>query len=472
MVKQGEFDFQSVKGSTALVGASSTAAKHWSSRLAFVIATVGFAVGLGNLWRFPYLAGENGGAAFIVLYLLAVFLIGLPLVIAELMIGRDGGPDVPTAWAKLARSEGASPAWRGVGYLGVFASLAIASFYCVIGGWTLAFAWDALRHLFAGGGGLNFESLLASPGQIIVWQAVFLLANLVIVSGGLHRGLERAVCLMMPMLVIMMLGLLALSMRTGAFGQAVDFLFAFDPSLVTPGVAVEAVGQAFFSVGVGLSVLVTYGGYLKGDAKLGRLGVLIVMADTGIALLAGLMIFPFVFAVGLEPTEGPTLLFVTMQAAFAQMGGGAWLAALFFTLVAVAALTSTVALFEMVAALGEARSISRSKTLGWTGAILWLSGFGTVLSFNIASDFHPLGFIPLFENATIFGVIDILTSRFALPLGGLFVSTFAGWAVSRDRWAATLGLERASALLSTWVLLLRFAIPATLLLTALKGVAG
>lgn len=445
----------------------------WSSRLAFLIASIGFAVGLGNIWRFPYLAGENGGAAFIIVYIAAVFFIGLPLVIAELAIGRAGGPEVAGAWKKVAEACGASPRWRIVGYLGVFANFAIGSFYCVIGGWTLAFAWNAIGQLLSSGPATDFGALLASPAQLMFWQSMFLAANVAIVSIGLRGGLERVVTFLMPLLFVLMIGLLAIAVASDGFAPASSFLFSFEPEQLTMPVTVQAVGQAFFSVGVGLAVLTTYGGYLDKGAKLGRLAVIIVSADTLVAILAGLVIFPFVFAAGLEPGEGPTLVFVTMQTAFASMGDhGQWLAASFFALVAVAALTSSVGLFELLAAMGEGRGMSRRRTLGWVGAMLWLLGLGTVASFNIGANFHPLGAIPTFEGATILGVIDILTANVALPLGGLLIALFAGWFTPRESWAEAIGWEADAAPLHVWIWSLRIVVPVLLMAVLAAGVGA
>lgn len=444
--------------------------RRWSSRLLFLIATIGFAVGLGNLWRFPYLAGENGGGAFILLYIAAVFLVGLPLVIVELAVGRSGGADPALAWTRVARAEGASRWWGAIGHLGFAASFLIVSFYGVIGGWTLAFAWNALSGLVSNGDGLDFDALLADPVKLAGWQTVFIIINLAIIRLGLNKGVERATAVMMPLLVMALLAMLALAAAQPEFGRAVEFLFAFDPAYLGWDAALKAVGQAFFSVGVAGAVLVTYGGYLGPDEKIGKLASIIVIADTLVALLAGLVIFPFVFSAGLAPTEGPTLLFVTMQAAFATLPGGDWLAAAFFTLVAMAALTSSVALFEMLAAIGESRGIARGPMLGAAGIALWLMGLGTVVSFNVAADWYPLRSVSLFAEANIFGVLDIVTSAIFMPLGGLLASVFAGWFVSRDGWAARLGWPASGWGLTIWLALLRYMVPLVLATALLVGI--
>lgn len=446
--------------------------KRWSSRLMFLIAAIGFAVGLGNLWRFPYLAGQNGGGAFVLLYIAAVFIIGLPLVIAEVAVGRAGGADPAGAWRKVAETQGVSPWWRVIGYLGIAASFLVVSFYCVIGGWTLAFAWNAVSTLASGGGALDFGGLLADPLALTGWQAAFLLANLAIIRLGLEKGVERAMAVMMPLLLVTLLGLLAFALFQPGFARAATFLFSVDPALVTWDSVMKAVGHAFFSVGVGAAVLVTYGGYLGPEEKIGRLAAIIVVAQTIVALLAGLIIFPFVFTAGLDPSEGPTLLFVTMQAAFAALPGGAWLAAVFFTLVAMAALTSSIALFEMLAAIGEARGIARGPLLGGAGAALWVIGLGTVFSFNLAADWHPLQSVPLFAGANFFGVLDIVTSAIAMPLGGLLAAIFAGWIVPRESWAALIGWPQQSKALWAWLLVLRLPVPLILIVTLARGLMG
>lgn len=450
-------------------GGAETQGRRWSSRLIFLIAAIGFAVGLGNLWRFPYLAGQNGGGAFVLLYVAAVFIIGLPLVVAELAVGRAGGADPVRAWRKVAAGEGASPWWSAIGYLGIGASFLVVSFYCVIGGWTLAFAWDAVSMLATSGKAVNFTGLLADPLAMMGWQAAFLVINLAIIRLGLEKGVERAMAIMMPLLLLTLLGLLAFALFQPGFSRAAAFLFSVDPALVTWDSVMKAVGHAFFSVGVGAAVLVTYGGYLGPEERIGRLAAIVVVAQTIVALLAGMIIFPFVFTAGLDPSEGPTLLFVTMQAAFAELPGGAWLAALFFTLVVMAALTSSVALFEMLAAIGEARGVPRGPLLGSAGAALWVIGLGTVVSFNLAADWHPLRGVPLFAHANFFGVLDILTSGIAMPLGGLLAAIFAGWIIPRASWAAMIGWPIDSKALSAWLLVLRIPVPAILIVTLVVG---
>ena len=450
-------------------GSKGPQANRWSSRAIFLIAAIGFAVGLGNLWRFPYLAGANGGGAFVLLYAAAVFVIGLPLVVAELAVGRAGGADPVLAWTRLAERLGGSRWWGAIGVLGVGASFLIVSFYGVIGGWTLAFAWNALSGLATGGMSLDFAALLADPLALIGWQALFLAINLAVTRLGLSGGVERAMEILMPLLVATLLVMLGLATVQPGFGQAVGFLFTFDATFLTWDTALEAVGQAFFSVGVASAVLVTYGGYLGEDENIGRLASVIVVADTLIALLAGLIIFPFVFTAGLDPTDGPTLLFVTMQAAFSEVPGGEWLAAVFFTLVAMAALTSSLALFEMVAAIGDARGLSRGPVLGMAGGALWVLGLGTVVSFNVAADWRPLGGVPLFADADFFGVLDTITAAIAMPLGGFLAAVFAGWFVPRETWALLLRCEADAWPLALWCALIRYVVPAALGAGLIRG---
>jgi NSS family neurotransmitter:Na+ symporter len=445
--------------------------QRWSSRLIFLVATIGFAVGLGNLWRFPYLAGQNGGGAFILLYIAAVLLIGWPLVIVELAAGRAGGPDPTRAWGRLSATEGAARGWGYLGHLGVMASFLIVSFYGVIGGWTLAFAWHAVSRLALGvTGPLDFGALLADPLALTGWQTLFIVLNLAIIRLGLVKGVERTMTVIMPLLVVILLTLLAIAQAQPSFGRAVAFLFAFDPAFLTGRTAIQAVGQAFFSVGVGAAALVTFGGYLGPEEKLGRLALIIVAADTLVALLAGLVIFPFVFSAGLAPTEGPTLLFVTMQTAFVGLPGGPWLAAAFFILVAMAALTSSIALFEMLAAIGEERGIARGPFLGAAGVVLWVIGLGTVASFNIAADWRPLAALPLFRNANFFGVLDTLTATIALPLGGLLTALFAGWCVSREGWAERLGWRADGPAMTLWRAIIRYLVPVVLASVLIVGI--
>jgi NSS family neurotransmitter:Na+ symporter len=448
----------------------------WSSRLTFLFATIGFSVGLGNIWRFPYLAGESGGGAFVLIYLICVALIGLPIVVAELSLGRRGGGTPITSFARLAKDAGASQIWRFAGWVAVIVAFLITSYYAVIAGWTLDYFWQSASGalLDAPSGELSgaFDALIADPGRLIFWQTVFLLANAIVVSGGLHNGIERVVSILMPLLLVLLIALAIYALTYGDAKAGLEFLFSPDWSEVTWRTWLDALGQAFFSVGVGMAALMTYGAYLAPDVSIPRMAGIICFADTFVAVIAGLAIFPFVFAFDLPPGDGPGLVFVTMPLAFAELTGGTIAATAFFLLLAIATLTSSIALFEVLVGYGEERGIARNKTIWVTTSGLWLVGLLSVFSFNYASAFYPLAAIPGFEQATMFGAIDRLTSNIGLPIGGLLICLFAGWVMPREKLAEDFALSRSRFPIGAWRFWLRFILPSALILMIVFGITG
>lgn len=434
----------------------------WSSRLGFIMATVGAAVGLGNFWRFPYLAGENGGGAFVLVYLLCIFAIAIPLAMTELLVGRHGHRDAVSSTGDVAKEVGASGNWAIIGWMGMTATFLIGTFYCVIGGWVIFYIIQSL------GGGFSadvdtttalFDGLLASPKTLILYQIVFILITVMVPVWGVNQGIERAVNVLMPALFVMMLGLVGYSVTTDGFGEALTFLFSVDFSKITFEVVLNAIGQAFFSVGVGMAILLTYGAYLSNDTKLPSSAVLVALADTGVAVLAGLVIFPLVFANDLDPAAGPGLVFVTLPLAFGQMPGGEIVGLVFFTLLLFAALTSSIAIVEIVASFFEQRGINRKKSAVIVGFLFFFLGLGTVFSLNIWAGYAPLGFLELFEGKTIFDTIDFITSSFMLVGAGLLISLFGGWVLPADFVAKEFGWEQKSLKFRLWQLLMRFVIP-------------
>jgi NSS family neurotransmitter:Na+ symporter len=439
------------------------AQETWSSRIVFLLAAVGAAVGLGNLWKFPYTAGVSGGAAFVIVYIVAVVFVAIPIVMAELLIGRRGRRSPPGSFQRLAKAAAASPAWRWVGILNITAVFIILAFYSVIAGWALAYVPKFATGIFRGASGDSvttvFSELLASPGQLALWHGVFIIVTVLIVVRGLKGGIEKAVKFLMPALFVMLVALVGYAAVAGDLARALDFLFQADFSKITPQVVLGAVGQAFFSVSVAMGLLIAYGSYLSRDISIPRAAVIIAGADTLVALLAGLAIFPLVFANGLDPAEGPGLIFVTLPLAFGHMPAGALFGTIFFLLFIVSALTSSIAVLEpIVAWVDEHRGMRRQVATPLIGLLAWLLGLTTVFSFNIWSDLRPLAAIEAFADKNLFDIQDFLAVNIMLPLGGLLIAIFVGWAMPSPDCRDELGLADSLAY-RLWRFLLRYLCP-------------
>lgn len=434
----------------------------WGSRMSFIMASVGAAVGLGNFWRFPYTAGENGGGAFVGVYLICMLLIAVPLVLTELLIGRRGRHSAVGSTRALSMEATGKPTWAIIGWLGMIATFLIVTFYSVIGGWVINYAIEGVTNGYATTveeAGAVFDGLLADPWRLTLFHTIFMIITVAIPAQGLKGGIERAVNVLMPALFLLLFGLMIYGMFSTGFGEGVSYLFSFDFSKITPEIVLAATGQAFFSVGVGMAILLTYGAYLDKSTNLVEAGVIISLADTGVAILAGLVIFPIVFTYGLDPAGGPGLIFVTLPVAFAQMGFGGALGSLFFALVIVAAITSSIAIIEITVSWAEDKGFERKKAAVVSGFIIWLLGFGTVFSFNDWADFHPLGFIGLFEGKTIFDALDFITGQFMLTTGGLLLAIFGGWVLSSDVVCEEFGWTPDSKLFIAYRVMCRFVIP-------------
>ncbi len=413
------------------LSSSGNNAQTWSSGWTFILAAVGAAVGLGNIWRFPYVVGENGGAAFILVYVVCVVFVAIPILIGELMIGRRGSNSPPVAMGRVASEAGRSKLWTLVAWLGLAAGFLIATYYSVIAGWTLAYIPKAISGYggaTAADVGMQFDALQANPGAMIGWHTVFLIITMTIVGRGLHGGIEKAVTVLMPALFAMLLLMIGYAAVEGDFAAGIDFLFSADFSKIDGGSVLMAIGQAFFSIGVAMGLMMVYGAYVPKDVSLTRSAVIIAGADTLVALLAGLMIFPLVFANGLDPAAGPSLIFRTLPAAFVGMPGGTIFGALFFLLLAFAAVTSLIALIEpLVAYAIDKWALSRRNACAAVGALAWIIGLGSVLSFNDWSEFTPLGMFPMFEGMTVYALIDYFTANIFMPVGGILIALFVGW---------------------------------------------
>jgi len=416
----------------------SSAASHetWSSKSAFLLGTAGAAVGLGNLWRFPFIAGENGGGAFVILYLGFVILLGVPIMMAEMAIGRQGGASPVQTMRNLVKKESLHANWKIIGWLSIFIPLIGLSFYSVVGGWAVGYVMNAANGAFAGFDANQsqtaFDELLASPVKLLLIHTVFLGTSTIIVARGLSKGIEWIAKFMMPALFILLLIMVANSIFFADIQAGLSFLFKPDFSKLTTQVVFMALGQAFFSVAIGVGVLMTYSAYLPKDISIPRSAFSIAIIDTGVALLAGLAIFPLVFTYGLNPSGGPGLIFVTLPVAFGQMPGGAVLGFLFFLLLFFAAFSTAIGMLEPVVSwLSEHKDRKRAPMALAAGFSAWVLGALAALSFNIWQDFKPMDFIPLLSDKTIFDLMDFFVSNLLLPLNGLLIALFASWALSR-----------------------------------------
>ena len=439
---------------------------HWSSRMAFVLAVTGSAVGLGNIWKFPYIAGQNGGGAFVLVYLACVVLIGMPVMMSEILIGRRGRRNPVATMKLLGKEEGSSGKWGWVGGMGVVAGILILSYYSVIAGWTLAYVVKSATGVFAGataeGVGAEFDSFVGDWRQVGLTHTIFMALSIFVVARGVERGLEQAVRFMVPALLILMLVLLAYSMNSGYFGQGVAFMFTPDFSKLTWGSVLAALGQAFFTLSIGMGAVMAYGAYLPEETSITGASAAVVTADTAIAILAGLAIFPLVFANGLTPADGPGLVFNTLPLAFGQMAGGVFFSTIFFVLLAFAAWTSAIGLMEpAVAWIVEHFNRTRAQATVMIGLLIWLLGFGSVLSFNELAEVK-------FLAGTIFDNVDYLTSNIMLPLGGLLITIFAGWVMCRNSTSDELG--NSGRLFKSWRLLARFVAPIGILVVLVNAV--
>lgn len=472
--------------------ASTSTGEGWSSRTAFILAAVGAAVGLGNIWRFPTLAGESGGGAFVIVYIACVFLLGLPLVLSEIFIGRAGQTDAVGSIRKVAAQSKAGPGWAIFGAIGAIAAFLILSFYSVVAGWVLYYAGvlgaDFVQAIGQGDpfrGALQGESrdmiqgrlsdMFASVPLLLAMHLAFMGLTVFIIARGVHSGIEKAATYLMPIFFVLLIGLVIYGAIEGDIGEAFAFLFTPDWSKLTPPVINSALGQALFSLSLGVAGLITYGSYIKEGSGLGGTSAMIALADTGVAILAGLMIFPIVFAVGLDPAAGPTLVFQTLPFAFQTMPGGALIGFLFFTLILVAAVTSSISLLEVPTAWGIGEmGWSRHKSALIFGVGAFVIGIFCLLGYNVLSDVRPLGFWSLFEDTDILDTVDGFTGKIMLPVGALLTSIFVGWIADRNLVRATTGLT--PPMFALWRLLIAWLCPiavAAILITGLfPGILG
>ena len=435
---------------------------RWSSRLTFILASAGFAIGLGNLWRFPFITGENGGGAFVIVYILCAFLIGVPILMAEYLIGRRGTLSPPGSMAALAKERGASKAWRWLGSGTLLCAFLVQAYYSVVGGWTMEYVFSSaigsLRGVDEVASYGHFQNFMASPWRMLLWHTLFMGITIVILSRRLHQGLERAINVMMPLFGLLLVAVMIYAATIGDFMAGLKFMFEPDFSKLTFNSVLVAIGQAFYSIGIAQATMMTYGAYMRRGTPIGESSVLVVSLDTTVAILAGLAIFPLVFGFSLQPAEGEGLVFISLPIVFSQAAGGQFFGFLLFTMFFIAALTSSIATLEPIVSWGEEhRGISRRTMSVVSGGLAWLIGIGAVLSFNHWSDFHPLDFIPWLEGQHIFAILDGVTANLMMPLGGLLIAIFAGWVLTREVTRSELAMSDGAYRL--WRFVIRFPVP-------------
>ncbi|MXO85166.1 sodium-dependent transporter [Altererythrobacter aurantiacus] len=454
----------------------------WSSRSGFILAAIGAAVGLGNLVRFPAEAAANGGGAFVLFYIFCIALIGLPVLLSETLIGRHGQASATRSVERMAAESGASKAWTGLAGLGVLSAFMILAFYCVIGGWVLYYVGIFVGDLFTSGvtggalAGMSasdiesiFPTLLEQGGMMSILDAVFVAITLYFVARGVSGGIEKASVVLMPAFFLLLIGITVYGAFTGAFTETLAFLFSFDFTRLTGPVMLAAVGQAFFSLSLGVAGMITYGSYVARDVNLAKTSTTIALADTSVALIAGLCIFPIVLAAGLSSEGGMGLMFATLPHSFQSMPAGSVIGLAFFVMVGFAALTSSVSLMEVPTAWAVDRfGFARPIAAGTVAALALILGVASAYSFNALNDFHPLGFIPLFAGENLFTALDSVTAKLFMPIGALLTTIFVGWIAERRMIDAENGLR--GGLDRFWFFLVRWLCPAALAAILIVGI--
>ncbi len=397
--------------------------------MSFILVAAGSAVGLGNIWKFPYVTGQNGGGAFVLIYLLTVAAVGFPIFVSKLYIGQKSQTDPVNAFRVLDRPK--SP-FRVVGYIGLICAFLVLSFYSVVGGWILNYLsmplTGELHSYTANNISDKLTMLMASPAKIILWHSLFMLFTALIVRKGIAGGIEKISKIMMPMLLILLLALLAYSFTLPGFSESIYFLFYPDFTKITSGAILKAVGHSFFTLSLGMSAMITYGSYLDENENLVKTAASVVFLDTIIALIAGVVIFSITFSFGQTPVEGPGLMFVTLPKLFLSIPGGHFLYGSFFTLVTFAAITSSIGLLEILVTIVEDEGImSRTKGTIVLSLICWAAGILCALSFNVFKG-----------QINFFDLFDKISSSILMPVGGILIATFMGWKVPRSEFSRIL----------------------------------
>ncbi|WP_251976578.1 sodium-dependent transporter [Salinicola avicenniae] len=437
----------------------------WLGRWGFVLAATGSSVGLGNIWKFPYMTGEYGGGAFVLVYLLCIVAVGVPVMMAEVAVGRRGRGSPVDAIRRVAREAGRSGLWSALGWMAMLCGFMILSFYVVVAGWSVSYLWKSLS------GGLQadsvagmaaiFEANNANPWNLGFWSTLVTLATMSIVGLGVQGGIERSVRWMMPGLVLMLAVMIVYAMFSGGFAAGVDFLFAFEFGKLSGAGVLAAMGHAFFTLSLASGAILTYGAYLPETQSIWRTTLTVAICDTLVALMAGLAIFPVIFANGMDPDSGPGLIFMSLPLAFQQMPLGGVVEVIFFLMLAVAALTSAISMIEAtVAWLNESHGIPRRRAAWGVGIVLWLVSTLAMLSFNLGAEWK-------WGGRHVFDWLDFLTSRLMMPLGGLGMAVLAGFLLRREAMRDELGLP--ATLFTAWRLVIRYISPLAILVVFLDA---
>ena len=443
---------------------SNTGRESFGSAFGVLVALAGSAVGLGNLWRFPYLVGENGGAAFILIYLGFVLLIGIPILVSEFIIGRRSQCNARGAFRKLAPGSW----WGIVGILAVLCCTLILSFYSVVGGWSIAYLFEACCFKFTRSGGTEistlFPNFISSTWQPLLCHTIFLGITAFIVIHGVKQGIEKFSKVMMPILFLIMIALAIRSLTLPGAGAGIDYLFRPDWSKVNSGTFLAAMGQAFFSLSLGSGMIITYGSYVSRKENILSLSAQTALADTLFALIAGCAIMPAVFAFGISPGEGPGLVFITLPHIFSQLPMGGFIAILFFVALLLAALTSSISILEVIVAFCcEELKVKRGTAVALSVSVLWVLGCLCSLSQGQLSGLTVFG-------KSIFDFFDFVSANVLMLIGGLLVVLFAGWklgrGVMRDELTNSGSISLSRGLLDTLTFLIRFLAPAAILTIA------
>ena len=435
----------------------------FGSKFGVIAAAAGSAVGLGNIWRFPYVAGESGGGAFVLIYLSFIFFIGVPVMLSEFIIGRKAKLNTYGAFKKLAPGK----PWYIIGIMGLIAAFFILAFYSTIAGWTLEYIVKAFSNGFENQNTtIIFESFKSSTFRPLLWQFVFMILTAWIVFSGVKDGIEKYTKILMPLLFMLIIVLCIRALTLPGAGKGLEFLFKPDFSKITWSVILEALGQAAFSLSIGMGALITYGSYINKDNNLSKTAIQVSLADTLIAILAGVMIFPAVFALGMDPQAGPGLVFQVLPELFMKMPGGYYFSIIFFILLAVAALTSTVSLLEVVVAFAsEELKMSRQKATIIGAISIWLVGIITTLSFSELSD------VKIF-NLSIFDLLEYVAANVLLPLGALLIVIFLGWFLGKKIIANELSNEGSLKLkfLGMFIFIIKYIAPIAIALIFLNSI--
>lgn len=435
----------------------------WGSRLGFIMAAAGSAVGLGNIWKFPYTAGESGGGAFVAIYLFFVIFIGFSVMLTEFAIGRKTGLSAVGAFKSTDRR------WSFVGIMGVLSGLLIMGFYPVVGGWSIAYIYKIASGLLSTPEAIgdSFGGFISNPVQPLMWMALYLFLNILIVIRGISGGIEKAGKILMPLLFVILIIVSVKGLTLPGSGEGLKFLFSPDFSVVDSNVVLAALGQAFFSLSLGMGAMITYGSYLKKKENLVQNTAMVTAMDTGVAILAGIAMFPAMFAFGMEPAAGPGLVFVVVPQLFAEMGGmiGLLLALLFFIGLSVAALTSSVSLLEVVVSyLIDEKGMKRPTAV--------ISSSVVMASLCVLASLSLGGVGPTLFDTGAFDIFDLLTDKIFLAVGGMFICIFAGWRLKRDELEKeiTNDGEVSFPLFGLWYNLVKFVIPGLIAIVAIAGI--